>query len=413
MPSKKNDPSIQQFLRTATDDEKKSYFAINGSGATKRKKDLRDLLAIQKLTNLRASQTNTNSLATIDQTIGTYRNFWVIAEKEGGLMDREFGTKIAQNIATRCEHKGPPAVMWDDAAGCIKYLHCEIGKSDLQTKTRQSILSADAEMDPEAIRIAMQQASDEGLAQVPKEQLGNIPGGCAPPEAAQLLSVKVEKVECKVAHETAPETSALATKEPPTKSGSEDFTLNNYIKKLVEQGDTSSSSKSLMGAMLIQNLFEADGKTSAAVEPAPTANNKVKTAPREKTPEEILWQECTAFGRKLDGMVNHARCIIDLSNEDGNDWSWAQNQFGPVNKELEANKEHMNKYNNFVRTSSLAFFQNKFKGESHPWLSEFKNNLESDVSMLEAPLGVLLGMHSTMLKKRSATSTTAKKPKKA
>ena len=52
--------------------------------------------------------------------------------------------------------------MYDPAAKVKKYLHCEIGQSDIQTRMRKSILSIEVDMDPEQIRMAMQQGAKEG-----------------------------------------------------------------------------------------------------------------------------------------------------------------------------------------------------------------------------------------------------------
>ena len=48
-------------------------------------------------------------------------------------------------------------------AGILKYMHCEIGISDVQTKMRQNILNAKIDMDPQAISLAMNAARKEGL----------------------------------------------------------------------------------------------------------------------------------------------------------------------------------------------------------------------------------------------------------
>ena len=66
--------------------------------------------------------------------------------------------------------------MRGESAGCIKHLHCETGKSEIQTKMRASILATDVDMDPDLIAAAMKQAEADGLTgEVPAHALGQIP----------------------------------------------------------------------------------------------------------------------------------------------------------------------------------------------------------------------------------------------
>ena len=89
-PLVKNDPSIQKFLRTATAEEKSVYAQVKGSGSSARKREFRDMVNAQKLKNLIAAQTNVASSTEQQSVVGTYHNFWVIAEKEGGLNGQGF-----------------------------------------------------------------------------------------------------------------------------------------------------------------------------------------------------------------------------------------------------------------------------------------------------------------------------------
>ena len=168
--------SVKNTMRNATPKEQAEYKAMSGYGSTKKKADFRNMITAQKLEKAKATQKNTQASTQSDTKIGKYRNFWVIVEKEGGRMDRETGMRVAHAICSHCEKKGAPAVMWDAAAGIMKYLHCEVGVSDVQTKVRKSILSADVDMDEDCVRMAMQQGLAEGLStKIPPEQLGKIP----------------------------------------------------------------------------------------------------------------------------------------------------------------------------------------------------------------------------------------------
>ena len=232
---------VNNFLRTLSEEEKNEYQLIKGHRANERKREFRTLINSQRLANGKASQKNVSSSAESDTVVGTYRNFWVIVEKEGGLMDRDFGIRIATNICTHCETKGPPAFMWDPAAKCIKYLHAEMGKSDIQTKARQSILSADAEMDDETVRRAMQQAENEGLsASVPPEELRQFPGSGAkdPGPAPEVTGNEAATPKL------APETNIL-----------------EIAKSLLAKPDeTKTPESSIVNAMLLQQLLDAQKK---------------------------------------------------------------------------------------------------------------------------------------------------------
>ena len=88
----KGSKDAQNFIRTFTDEEKKEYKALSkGSGLNARKLEFREMISAQRLSGGKASQVNTSESKESDTMVGTYLNFWKIAEAEGGLMDREFG----------------------------------------------------------------------------------------------------------------------------------------------------------------------------------------------------------------------------------------------------------------------------------------------------------------------------------
>ena len=156
----------QNFMRHLTEAEKAEYTKLKGPGSAAKKKDSRELLDSQKLKNATARQSHSKDQTHADTTIGTYRNFWMIAEKEGGLMDRAIGIRVATEICSGCERRGPPATMWDPAGKILKYLHCEVGMSDSESTMRQNILNADVDMPEESVIAAMQQGKKEGLVSV-------------------------------------------------------------------------------------------------------------------------------------------------------------------------------------------------------------------------------------------------------
>ena len=99
--------------------------------------------------------------------------------------------------------------MWDASAKVVKYLHCMVGVSEAQTRMRQSILSADVEMDEASVHIAMQQGVKEGLsANIPKYELGKFPHG----EQAALSPAKPEKRKVDLEPEVTGQTPCIGIK---------------------------------------------------------------------------------------------------------------------------------------------------------------------------------------------------------
>ena len=185
--------AIQNFARSLTAAEKEEYAAIKGLGSAARKKQFRDTIAAQRLKNHSAAVQSVSSSSEQDTTVGVYRNFWVIAEKEGGLMNRDFGIKVATSICSKCELKGPPALLWDPTAQCIKYLHCEVGKNEAQTRMRQSILSADIEMEAASIEAALKMGDAEGLqTAIPAGELGGLHNLCAQTGGAKAAASAID-----------------------------------------------------------------------------------------------------------------------------------------------------------------------------------------------------------------------------
>ena len=56
----------------------------------------------------------------------------MIAQMEGGLMDRETGVRVATAICEACERAG--LMLLDPVAQIVKYLHSEAGVSDAETQ---------------------------------------------------------------------------------------------------------------------------------------------------------------------------------------------------------------------------------------------------------------------------------------
>ena len=388
----KNNPDVNNFLRALTEEQRKDYKEIKGAGAQDRKRQFREMINSQRLTNCTTKQEHTSSTSQSDTTIGTYRNFWVIAEKEGGLMDREWGMRIASNICAACERKGPPAYMWDPVAGCIKYLHAEVGHSDIQTKARNSIMNADVEMDPEHVRLAMQQASSEGLtANVPPSELGQHHGSTA-------TEVRAEPAAKKVKNE--PAAGEDNTQAAPSAG---DGNILEVMKSMISQNaDGAGSANPLVSAFVLQQLMNDNHKAEPKAKAKPML--KVKSA------TDKLWTECSGLGRKLDGMVTHAASIVEQSKDEDNDWHWASCQVAGLKGQLDVVQAVVSKWSTWVRTSTLDILTKKQGDQTKAWLDDHKAEIESASSLIELPLGILVGMHNTMLKKTAPKAAPKAKP---
>ena len=138
--------------------------------------------------------------------------------------------------------------------------------------------------------------------------------------------------------------------------------------------------------------------------------------PKPKSAEDKLWQECSALGRKLDDMATHGVSIVAQTKEANNEWCWAENY--DETKELQAQLDKfsqvIHRWSSSVRTSALATLTKKQGSEEAAidFLQILKTDIEEAAKGIEAPLGVLVAMHSTMLKKRFVSAPRKKAQKK-
>jgi hypothetical protein len=415
------------------------YKAITGNGSSKKKADFRAMIAAQKLGKASASQTNTQASTQADTTIGTYRNFWVIAEKEGGLMDKETGMRAARSICSHCEKKGAPFLMWDEVAGLMKFLHCELGVSDVQTKTRKSILQADIDMDEDCIRMAMKQGLADGLSpKIPPDQWGKIHGASGninnvPPGSFGEPKLQPDAVKIGVDKTITP-TAQAPTEQPDLAKQIAGLDIGALAKQLVSNGID--SGQSLVSAVLLQQLINqnteppatdatAQASESANVTPNSQMQAQAKASglaqntinavegndrtcnqsrgDKNKAPEEKLWRECYVLGNKLNGMTTHGLSIVALAAEDGNDWIWAKAQTSELATIIDNISDVVFAWSSSIRTSTLGYMLQK-KGSKEAlisWLQDIKVEIVNAMGEIETPLGVLIGMHSIRLKKSS------------
>ena len=87
---------------------------------------------------------------------------------------------------------------------------------------------------------------------------------------------------------------------------------------------------------------------------------EVEKRKKVKSAEEKLWQECTALGRKVDGMVTHSESIVLQSSDKDNDWWWARGEkVAALQEAIDIAKPCLLKWESSVRTSTLAYLVKK------------------------------------------------------
>ena len=102
----------QRFKRMATPDELAQHKEAKKQ-SRKAQADYRAAVMATKTSNVTGTISKDVGEKTVKLKSGRYLNFWKLVEAEGGLVNREFGIEVATNIATACEKKGPPLIMWD------------------------------------------------------------------------------------------------------------------------------------------------------------------------------------------------------------------------------------------------------------------------------------------------------------
>lgn len=110
-------------------------------------------------------------------------------------------------------------------------------------------------------------------------------------------------------------------------------------------------------------------------------------------------------------MINHSQSIVKLANEDGNDGARAKGQTESLQDKVDKASPVCHKWSSVVRTSTLAKLL-KQEGSTEAavkWLEDLKGEIDMSTECVEVPLGMLVGMHKTMLRKQFADT---KKPAK-
>ena len=143
------DNEVQRFLRSANEAERHNYTSISGAGANARKKAVREAWET-RLSGGTAELQETTTESNTDWKVGEWCNYWVIAEREGGLMDRTTGMHCATHYCKFAEQK-TGMVAFDSAADIVKFLHFKSGVNEKLTKCRTQLIKADIDMAPEVV----------------------------------------------------------------------------------------------------------------------------------------------------------------------------------------------------------------------------------------------------------------------
>ena len=406
------------FVRALTEEQLNEYKNIKGAGSAQRKKEFRDMLNNQRFKYCKSMQENTRTDTQADTQVGVYRSYWQMVEKEGGAMNKEFAMDVSNNIASCCEKVGPPFLMYDKAAKIVRYLHCEQGKSDIQTRARSSILSGEAEVDPEIIQRAMQQAESEGLS-------SDIPADAMKSTDAKNPSESLASAQSPCDRQVPKQTDPKQTDQKQTGPNQTDqkqtdpkLSLIDLYRTVVSKGDAQGE-KAVVTGMLIQELM-GGGKGEEVKndndEPAKAdAQGEKPQEPKEKrlkTHVETVWQKCVANGSKLQTMVAHTQSVIGQCNNDESDWSWAKSQVETIQKPCQEVLPVLAVWSSNVSTSSLPQMQRKQGDAIVPFLETHLKDIEVATTKLEQPLGVLTAMHRVMLQKLNTDKQNGKRDKK-
>ena len=412
-PMKTKNADQQEFYRTATEAEKNLYKGISGTGSTRKKSEFIAMLKAQKLKNCNAKQDNTQASTQSDAKVGTYLSYWQIAQKEGGLVNREHGIKVATHICSWCEKKGSPATMWDGAAGVVKYLYCELGVSDVQTKARKSILSADVEMDEDCVRMAMQQGVNDGLSPtIPQEHLGKfhcsvqgIPQCKLGDLPQRSFGEPKHAVIAYDASQIASELDAIAFIESHmdhARDASPTGATPNADKALQASATDATLEAENVGAASATDAT-TNVKASVQVTDVTKRHKNGKPADKTDTPENLIWKECLTLGKKLEGMTNRGVSIVTQAGEDGNEWAWAKSVglVASLKDDIKESDPLLHAWSSYIRTSTLGNLMKKqgSKETTLAWLESHKSDITKATVKMEPPLEALSNMHQTMLKK--------------
>ena len=355
------------------------------------------------LTGGKAAVVETTAEEQSDYKNGVWLNFWSIAEKEGGLMDRETGIRCSANYCDFAEDKGT-LVGYDSASKIIKYLYFQSGVNEKLAKCRKKVLSADVDMSAEEVASVLQQREVEGLVEVPsslKRDHQRI--------AAESLkgSMSAESAKGSMAPQVPEHAKAVPSDlNDGNGTASKASSLETVIQKVLLQklGSASSSSSSDESNILLQTLLLSqlgkDTKADANGKEDPEKKEPKEPKPLKEKPEvEKKYSEATLLGKKLSGMVKHGESIVSQTKDDDNKWHWIQHETPPLEAAVSGLKSLEKSSQEQVVTSSLAVLQACHGADkTMVWLSQHVVDLQAGIATLEKPLSDLISLQSQKMK---------------
>ena len=451
---------IQNFLRTATVEERTAYNLIKGKGSQERKKAARDKWKHSRLKNGAAKMQQEDTDEQADWKVGTYKHFWRIAQDEGGLMDKEFGVKRAKNYCGFCEKKknGEGAVVYDPGTKVLQYLHFDTGVSEKMSRTRRQFLDADVDLPEEAVLAAMQKAKSEGLeVHVPAELLGKLETICEQPSivaalvpddmnAAPVPQVATPPQPGQVAAPT-PMGSPFASlkvaqcvdtgKQPnPLPETTVEADMDVMYKAVgIEPGAKPTPSQQMMLQSLIMmrqttnekqleanedeklkqaQAAEKDAEDAKKAEEAAKKAEELKSKKKHKTEIEKRFSEAALLGKKLGGMADHANRIKKQANTKGDLWEHAAHDLKKHNEALIAIACVKDQADSLVVSSHIDVLIKQCKSESTAadFLAKHITALTTATDTLARPLHELIKIHNIKLQGIAMEGKTKAPPKK-
>jgi hypothetical protein len=431
-----NDNDYQRFMRIATADEREKHKNLKSEGTQSMAKFRQDVLNT-KLKDCSGTQAHSTTDSRKKFTNGVYNFFWVIAQAEGGLMDRDTGIRCARNHCSKMEKRGPPFVMWDNDAGILKYMHFENGISEEYTKARQLLLSGTLDLDSDVIKEAMQQSEAEGLSHaVPAGAMGNFPQTSDMPRSSndpinasspsqvrksdegiqkyfkpegQAKGVDKEPEVVHPAPSTANETedaSALTMKAliATTKDPQQKILLDMLFKQMKPSESTGTAEKS-----------KPSGDESS---PAQSPESKTSRTPK-KSEAETMFATCLFQGKKLDGMITHGGHIKKQAAIKENPWYWARNEIHRIEEAIAKATAVNDVCQRYIVTSNFKVLKQGLGTDEavREWMEQHAKEVNSAISLLEVPMKEIISMHTAKLRQTTEDPnaekvTAAKRPKK-
>ena len=171
-----SEKDLQDFKRNATNEDIAEYNNIRGRDA---KKYFREQIKSARLLNVSGVQQTSNTETKKDVTVSWYKNWPMLIKGQGGQIDMPFALKAAENIARKCQQRGPPWVLFNPDSECLEYLDSKKGSQDCFTRSRSRSESGEYEVEltDKGMEVVNSMAARSGLStNIPSHLIGNVLG---------------------------------------------------------------------------------------------------------------------------------------------------------------------------------------------------------------------------------------------